>query len=153
MSGNACYHSVQDLLSSSVLSKNIKIKIRRTIILPGVCVGVKLGRSHWGMYAGWRCLRRIFGPKMIEVTVKWRKLQNEELNDLYSPPNIIRVIKSRRMWCSGNVACMERGEVPTGFWYWNPIERDHLEDQGVDGRIILRWIFKKWDGQDWSRLG
>jgi len=44
-----------------------------------------------------RVLRRIFGPKMIEVTVKWRKLQNEDLNDLYSAPNIIRVIKSRRM--------------------------------------------------------
>jgi hypothetical protein len=44
-----------------------------------------------------RVLRRIFGPKRYEVTKEWRKLHNEELNELYSPPNIVRVIKSRRI--------------------------------------------------------
>ena len=51
-------------------------------------------------------LRRIFGPKRDEVTGEWRKLHNEELNDLYSSPNIVRVIKSRRMRWAGHVACM-----------------------------------------------
>ena len=53
-----------------------------------------------------RVLRRIFGPKMDEVTGEWRKLHNEELSDLYSLPTIVRVIKSRRMRWAGHVACM-----------------------------------------------
>jgi hypothetical protein len=56
-SGNACYHSVQNVLCSRLLSKNMKIKIYRTIILPVVFMGVKLGRRHWGRNVGWGCLR------------------------------------------------------------------------------------------------
>jgi hypothetical protein len=53
-----------------------------------------------------RVLRRIFGPKRDEVTAEWRRLHNEELNDLYSSLNIVRVIKSRRMRWAGHVVCM-----------------------------------------------
>ena len=53
-----------------------------------------------------RVLRRIFGPKRDKVTGEWRKLHNKELNDLYCSPNIVRVIKSRRMRWAGHVACM-----------------------------------------------
>jgi hypothetical protein len=53
-----------------------------------------------------RVLRRVFGPKRDEVTGEWRKLHNEELNDLYSSPNIVRVVKSRRMRWAGHVARM-----------------------------------------------
>jgi hypothetical protein len=83
-----------------------------------------------------RFLWRIFGPKRDEVTGEWR-LHNKELNDLYSSPNIIRVIKSRRMGWEGHVARMGRGEVHSGFWWGDLRKRDHLEDPGVDGSIIL----------------
>jgi hypothetical protein len=53
-----------------------------------------------------RVLRRVFGPKRDELTGEWRKLHNEELNDLYSLSNIVRVVKSRRMRWAGHVACM-----------------------------------------------
>jgi hypothetical protein len=66
-----------------------------------------------------RVLRRIFGPKRDEVTGEWRKIHTEELHDLYSSPNIVRVIKSRRMRWAGHVARMDEGEVCTGFWWGN----------------------------------
>ena len=59
---------------------------------------------------------RIFGPKRDEVTEEWRKLHNEELTDRYSSPNIIRVIKSKKMSWVGHVARMGREEAYTGFW-------------------------------------
>jgi hypothetical protein len=85
-----------------------------------------------------RVLRRIFGPKR-EDDGSWRKLHNDELHDLYSSPNIVRVIKSRRMRWAGHVARMERREVFTGFWLGDPKARDHWEDLGVGGRITLSW--------------
>jgi len=66
------------------------------------------------------------------------KLHNEELNDLYSAPDIVQVIKSRRIRWVGHVALCGRGEAYTGFWGGNLRERDVLEDPGVEWRIILR---------------
>jgi hypothetical protein len=96
-------------------------------------------------------MMRIFGPKTDEATGESRRLHNEELNDLYSPPNIIRVIKSRRMRWAGNIARMGR-KVHTVFGWRDLREGDHLEDAGVDGRIILKWIFKKCYGEIWTAL-
>jgi hypothetical protein len=90
-----------------------------------------------------RVPRRIFGSRRDEVTREWRKLHNEELNGLYSLPKFVRVIKSRRMRWAGHVAGMGRGEVCTVFWWGNLRERDRWGDPGVDGRIMLGWIFKK----------
>jgi hypothetical protein len=84
-----------------------------------------------------RLLRRTFGPKMDEVTGEWRRLHNEELCDLYCSPNVIRVIKSRIVRYAGHVARMGRGAVCTGVLWGDLNERDHLEDSGVDGRVIL----------------
>ena len=84
-------------------------------------MGVKLGRSHWRRNVGWACLRKgccgkKFGPKGDEITREWRKLHNGEFNDLYSSPNIVRVIKWRRMWREQHVTRMgERAEVYTEF--------------------------------------
>jgi len=107
--GNACYYSVQNLLSSRLLSKNLKIKIHRTIILPVVLYGCETWSLTLREERRLRVLRRVFGSKRDEVTGEWRKLHNEELRDLYSLPYIVRVVKSRRMRWAGHVARMGEG--------------------------------------------
>jgi hypothetical protein len=100
-------------------------------------------------------LRRVFGPKRDEVSGEWRKLHNEELNDLYFIPNIVRVVKSRRLRLSGHVGLMGRKAVCRGCWCGNLRERGHWGDPDLDGRIILRWIFMKLEGvmrAGWSWL-
>ena len=104
-SGHACFHLAQNILSSSFLSKNIKIKIYRTISFPFVygCQtwSVTLREERRLRVSDYRVLRRIFGHKKNEIMGECRKLHNEKLNDLYSSPNIIRVIKYRRMKWAG----------------------------------------------------
>jgi hypothetical protein len=92
-----------------------------------------------------RVLRRIFVSRRDEVRGEWRKPRIEELNDLYSSPKIFRVIKSRRMRWAGHVARMGERRGVYRVLVAKPEERDHLGDPGVDGRIILRWMFKQWD--------
>jgi hypothetical protein len=101
-------------LFSRLLSRNVKIKIYKTIILPVVLYGCEtlsftLREEHILRVFENRVLRRIFGPKRDEVTGGWRKMHNEELHGLYSLPSIVRVIKARRMRWAGHVAHM--GEV------------------------------------------
>jgi len=97
-----------------LLSKNLEIKIYRTIILPGVLFGCEtwsltLREERRLRVFENRVLRRTFGPKRDEVTGEWRKLHNGEPNVMYSSLNIVWVIKSRRMRWAGRVARMGEG--------------------------------------------
>jgi len=95
-------------------------------------------------------LRVIFRPNRDEVTGVWRKLHNEDLNGLYSSPDIIRVIKSRGMGWTGHAELMGERRAYTGFLWGNLRERDLLGEPGVDGKIILGWIFRKWVVGVWT---
>ena len=82
-----------------------------------------------------------------------RILHNEELNDLYCSPNIVRMIKSSIMRWAGHVERMGEDKVCLGSWWGNRMERNHWRDLGVDGWVILRWISRRWDVGTWTGLG
>jgi hypothetical protein len=113
-SANVYYHSVQSLLSSRLLFRDLKVKIYKTIILPVVLYGCEtwsltLREQHRLRVFENRVLRGIFGPKRDEVMGEWRKLHSGELHNLHSFLNIIRQIKSRGMRWAGHVASMGEG--------------------------------------------
>jgi hypothetical protein len=158
-SGNACYYSVQNLLSSRLISRNLKIKIYKTVILPVVLYGCEtwslaLGKEHRLRVFENRVLRKIFGPKREEEG-SWRKLHNDELHSLYSSPNIVRVIKSRTMRWAGHVAHMgvgrgvyrvlvgrPEGKRPLGKprRKWDDNIKMDLREWGSMGRIGFSWL-------------
>jgi hypothetical protein len=162
-SGNASYHSVQSLLSSRLLSRNVKVKIYKTIILPVVLYGCETWsltqrEEHRLRVSENRVLRRIFGPKRDEVTGEWRKFHSEELHNLYSSPDIIRQVKSGRMRWAGNVARMGEERKVYKVLVGSPKERDHLTDQGIGGKMGSGWILGRlgwwvWIGFDCLRTG
>jgi hypothetical protein len=128
-----------------LLSRNVKVKICKTIILPVVLYGCEtwsltLREEHRLRVFENRVLR-IFGPQRDEVTGEWRKLHSEELHNLYSSPDIIRQVKSRRMRWAGHVAHM--GEEIKVYKVLVGKERDRSEDQGVDGKMRSEWILRR----------
>jgi hypothetical protein len=136
-SGNACYYSVQNLLSSRLISKNLRIKIYKTVILPVVLYGCEtwsltLTVEHGLRIFENRVLRKIFEPKR-EEDGSWRKLHNDELHSLYSSPNIVRVIRSRRMRWAAHLARMGKGKDVYGGLVGRPEGRRPL------GRPRRRW--------------
>jgi len=140
-----------------LLSKNLKIKIYRNIILSVVLYGCKT----WSLTLREECrlrvfetrvMMKVFGPKRDEVTGEWRKLHNEELNDLYCSPNIVCTIKLRRMRWAGHVARMWERRGVYRVLVGKPEGKRPLEDPGADGKIILRWVFRKWGVEAWTGL-
>jgi hypothetical protein len=158
-SGNACYHSVQNLLSSCLLSRYAKVRIYKTIILPVVFYGCEtlsltLREEHGLKVFENRVLRRIFEPKVDEVRGEWEKLHNREIHNLYSLPDVIRQIKSRRMRWVGHVARMGEGRnvyrglvgKPEGK---RPLERPRRRwEEGI--KMDLREI--GWGSVEWIHL-
>jgi hypothetical protein len=145
--------------SGSLLSKNLKIKIYGTIILPIVLYGCEtwsltLREERRLRVFENRVLRGIFGFKGDEVTVEWRKLHNEELNDLYPSPSIGRVIKSRRMRWAGHVELMSERRGVCKVLVGKP------EGKRLLGRHRRRWEYNikmdlqevGCDGMDWIDL-
>jgi hypothetical protein len=105
-----------------------------------------------------RVLRGIFGPKGNEVTGQWRKLHNGELHNLYSSPDIIRQIKSRRISWAGHVARMGKGRKVCKILVGQLEERDYSVDGGVGGRMGSKWMLGRmagrvWNGFTWFRIG
>jgi hypothetical protein len=127
-----------------LLSKILKIRIYKTIILPVVLYGCEtrsltLREEHrLGVFEN-RMLKRIFGPKRDEVTGKWRKLHNEGFHDLYSSPIIVRIIKARRMRWAGHVARMRAKRNTYRLLVGNAEGRRPLGRHDVSGWIILGW--------------
>ena len=135
-SENARYYLVENLLSSNFLSIHLKIKIYRTIIL---CLRIRF----WGKYFGLRRTRQ-----------EWSR-ENYIMRSLIicTPHPIFFGWSNREEWNGrGMQHLWGRGEVYIGIWWGNSWERDHLEDPCIDGRIILSWIFKKWDVRTWTGL-
>jgi hypothetical protein len=137
-SGNTFYHSVLYLLSSRLLSKNLKIRIYNTTILHVVLYGcdtwsLTLREEHKLRVFENMVLRRIFWPKRDEVTGVWRKLHNEELSDLYSLPSIIRIMKSRGMRWAGHVLWMGEKRNACRLLVWKPEGKRSLGRRDVSG--------------------
>ena len=108
---NACYYSLEKILSSHLLFKKLKVNTYKIIILPVVLYGCEiwsptLREEHRLRVFENNVLRKIFGAKRDEITGEWRKLHNADLHELYSSPNIIRNLKSRRLRWAGQVASM-----------------------------------------------
>jgi hypothetical protein len=121
------------------LSKNIKIRIYKTIIFPVVLhrcetCSVTLREEHRLSVFENRVLRRLFGPKRAEVTGGWGELHNEELHDLYSSQSIIRMIKSSRMRCAGHVARIVEKRNAYSILVGKPDGKTSL------GRPRCRWV-------------
>ena len=124
--------------SSLPSNTNVKIKIDINIILPVVLCGCEtwsltLREERRLKLFENRVLKKTFGPKRVEGTGKWRKVHNEELNDLYSLPTIVRVIKSRRIRSAGDVACMGEGR----FVYRVLVRK--IQGRRPQGRPRRRW--------------
>jgi hypothetical protein len=157
-SGNACCYSIQNLLSSRLISENLKIEIHKTVILPVVLCGfgiwsLTLREEHRLRVFENRVLRCIFGPER-EEDGSWRKLHNDELHNLYSSPNIFRVIKSRRIRWAEHVARMVDRRGFYRVLVGRPVCKGPLGKprRSLDDKIKLELREMGIDGANWIQL-
>ncbi|KAJ4445390.1 hypothetical protein ANN_07195 [Periplaneta americana] len=157
--GNACYYSVEKLLSSSLLSKNLKVRIYKTVILPVVLYGCEtwtltLREEHRLRVFENKVLRKIFGAKRDEVTGEWRKLHNTELHALYSSPDIIRTITSRRLRWAGHLARMGESRNAYRVLVGRPEGKRPLRRprRRWEDNIKMELREVGYDGRDWINL-
>jgi hypothetical protein len=152
------------LLSSRLLSRNLKVKMYKTIILPVVLYGcetwsVTLREEHRLRVFENRVLRRIFGPRRDEVLGEWRKLHSGEPHNLYSSSDIIRQIKSRRMRWAGNVARIEEERNVYRVLVGKPKGKGPLEgprhrwEDGIKMDLRETGWGVEWSGFTWLRVG
>ena len=146
---------MQNLLSSRLMSKDMKTEIYRTIILPVILSGCETWSVALREERRLRLFRRIFGPKREEVTREWRNLHIEELNSLYCSPSVFRVIKSRGMRWAGHAARIDARRGVYSFFAGKP-----------EGKRQLGKRWRKWEDNikmdlqevgcecmDWIRIG
>jgi len=157
MAAGSTWSSISNLRICYILSvfqfatKNLKIKIYKTIILPVVLHGCETWsltlreKRRLRVFEN-RVLRRVFESKRDEVTGEWRKLHNEELSDLYSLPNIVRVVKSRRMRWAGHVARMGEGRDVHRVLVGKHEGKRPLGRPRRRWVLILRRILRWWEG-------
>ncbi|PSN54474.1 hypothetical protein C0J52_05530 [Blattella germanica] len=149
-SGNACYYALQRLLSSQLLSKKIKLKIFKTVVLPVILYGCETWtltlreEKRLRLFEN-KVLRKIFGPKRDEETGEWRRLHNTELKDLYGKPDITRKIKSHRLRWAGHVARMGEGK-PEGK---RPVSRPRMKWENNINHDLREVDYT---GDDWKTL-
>jgi hypothetical protein len=147
-SGNACYHSVQNFLSSRLRSKNIKVRIYKIVILSAILYGcatfcLTLRDTHRLRLFENRMLRRMCGAKRDEETGGWRKLHNQELHNFYSSTGIIRMIKSRKMRWAGHVTRIGEKRIACIILVGKPEGRRPLEKPRRRCWTILKWILDR----------
>jgi hypothetical protein len=133
----SCYYSDQNIMSSRLISKNLKIRIYKTVILPVVLCGcetwsIASRKEHGLRVFENRMLRKIFGPRREEDR-SWRKLNNDELLSLHSSPNVVRVTESRKMRWAGHVALKGEGRDVYRFFV------GRFESKRPLGRPRRRW--------------
>jgi hypothetical protein len=155
--GNACYHSIQNLLSAPLLSKNIKIRLYKSIILSVVLYVCEiwsfiLRKEHRLKMFENRVLRRMFQPKRNEVIAGGRKLHNVELHNLYPSPSTIGMMKTRRMRWAGHVAQMGRSGMHIGYWWQSQKEKKTLGRYGWADSIKMDLREIAWSDMDWIAL-
>lgn len=153
--GNRCYYSFQNLLKTSLINKNLKLTIYKTIIKPIVIYGSEtwsLTKKEETLLSTWerKILRKIFGA--VNVNGEWRIRNNSELQQLYDAPMIIADIKARRLRWLGHVQRMKEQRIPKKILHAKP------EGRRSAGRPRLRWLddveadLRKLGVRNWKQL-
>jgi hypothetical protein len=158
-SGNSCYHSVKNFLFVRLLSKNVKIELKITMILPVAANSCVMWPRNWGRNIGWGCSRIGCWIEYLGIRgVSWQRIGVDNIagNFMICTLQNIGLLfgwSSHEEWDGrGMWHVWGTGELLIGILSGEQMQRYHFEDVGIGSRIILKLIFKKWDGEDWIDL-